>query len=88
MNALTKVAALVAVFSAPAAFAQEYPSTPAQPSARTVDYAKFDIDGNGMVSKNEASADATLTAEFSKLDKDKDGSLSATELSAAKTKEK
>ena len=50
--------------------------------------AHFDVDGNGMISKNEASADAVLSAHFSKLDKDKDGSLSATELSAAKTKEK
>ena len=89
MNTLIKVAALAAVLSIPAAFAADYPSSPAaQPSTQTVDYSKLDMDGNGKISKDEAAADASLSASFSKLDTDKDGSLSSTELSAAaKTKE-
>jgi hypothetical protein len=88
MNTLTKVAALAAVLSAPVAFAQDYPSTAAEPAAQSVDYSKLDVNGDGKISKDEASADATLSAKFSELDTDKNGALSSTELSAAKTKEK
>ena len=92
MNTLIKVAALAAVLSIPAAFAEDYPSSPAAqpstPSTQAVDYSKLDMDGNGKISKDEAAADPTLSASFSKLDTDRDGSLSSTELSAAKTKEK
>ena len=88
MNALIKVAALAAVLSIPVAFAGEDPSTTAQSGAQAVDYSKLDTNADGMISKDEAATDATLTSKFSMLDKDKDGSLSSTELSAAKTKEK
>jgi hypothetical protein len=88
MNALIKVAALAAVLSIPVAFAEDNPSTPAQPGAQAVDYSKFDTNGDGKISKDEAATDPTLSSNFSTLDKDRDGSLSSTELSAAKTKEK
>jgi hypothetical protein len=89
MNALVKVAALAAVLSAPVAFAQDYPSSQASPSgdkqaAPSVDFTKLDTNGDGNISKSEASLDATLSAKFDKLDTDKSGSLSATEVSAKK----
>jgi hypothetical protein len=90
MNALAKVAALAAVLCAPVAFAQDDPSQtspssqPSTQSAPSSDYTKLDTNGDGNVSKSEASADPTLSAEFDKLDADKSGSLSATELSGAK----
>ena len=90
MNALIKVAALAAVLSASAAFAQDYPSTEpsAQSSGQAADYSKLDANGDGSISKDEAKMDPTLSAKFSELDKDKSGSLSTTELSAAKSKDK
>ena len=89
MNALIKVAALAAVLSIPVAFAQDYPSTPAQPSAQAGNYSKLDTNGDGKISKEEAAKDPTLASNFSKMDTDKDGSLSSAELSAGgKPKEK
>ena len=85
MNALIKVAALAAVLSIPVAFAQDNPSTPAQPGSQAVDYSKLDMNRDGKISKEEAATDATLSSDFTKLDKDKDGSLSSAEL-GAKTK--
>ena len=66
MNALIKVAALAAVLSASAAFAQDYPSTEpsAQGSAQAVDYSKLDANADGSISKDEAKADPTLSAKF------------------------
>ena len=87
MNELIKVAALAAVLSASAAFAQDYPSTqPSAQSGQAADYSKLDANGDGSISKDEAKADPTLSAKFMDLDKDKSGSLSTTELSAAKSK--
>jgi hypothetical protein len=88
MNALTKVAALAAVFSVSAAFAQDYPATTptSQSGAQSADYAKLDKNGDGNISKDEAKADPSLSAKFDALDTDKSGSLSTTEL-AAKMKE-
>ena len=88
MNALIKVAALAAVLSASAAFAQDYPATPSsQSGAQSVDYTKLDKNGDGNISKDEAKADPSLSAKFDALDTDKSGSLSTTEL-AAKMKDK
>lgn len=88
MNELIKVAALAAVLSASAAFAQDNPSTEpsAQGSAQAVDYSKLDANADGSISKDEAKADPTLSAKFMDLDKDKNGTLSSTELSASKDK--
>jgi hypothetical protein len=89
MNALIKIAALAAVLSTPAAFAEDYPASPAQPGAsgsQSMDYSKLDTNGDGKISKDEAATDPALSSNFSKLDKDRDGTLSATELSAAKAK--
>ena len=85
MNELIKVAALAAVLSASAAFAQDNPSTEpsAQASGQAADYSKLDANGDGSISKDEAKADPTLSAKFMDLDKDGSGSLSTTELSAA-----
>jgi Ca2+-binding EF-hand superfamily protein len=94
MNSLTKVAALAAVLSVSAAFAQDDPATQpsAQPSAQSseqsADYSKLDVNGDGNISMDEAKADPTLSAKFNELDKDGSGSLSTTELSAAKSEEK
>ena len=86
MNALAKVVALAAVLCAPAAFAQDYPNSQTSPSSKqteqSADYTKLDANGDGIISKSEASADPTLSAKFDKLDTDKNGSLSATELAA------
>jgi hypothetical protein len=88
MNALAKVAALAAVLIAPVAFAQDYPSSQTSPSTdkqtTSVDYTKLDTNGDGNISKSEASADPTLSAKFDKLDTDKSGSLSSTEIMAKK----
>jgi hypothetical protein len=91
MNTLLKIAALAAVLAPPAAFAEDYPSSPSQPGmsgsgSQSMDYTKLDTNGDGKISKDEAATDPTLSSNFSKLDKDKDGTLSSTELSAAKTK--
>jgi EF hand len=80
MNAI-KVAALAALLSVSAAFAQE--PTQQQPAGtESMDYTKLDTNGDGNVSKDEARADATLSAKFDKLDADKNGSLSSDELKA------
>ena len=89
MDALIKVAALAAVLCAPVAFAQDAPSSQTSPSsskqtASSADYTKLDANGDGVISKSEASADPTLSAKFDKLDADKNGSLSTTELGAMK----
>jgi hypothetical protein len=87
MNSLIKVAALAAVLSIPAAFAQDYPSSASsQTGAESMDYSKLDKNGDGNISKDEAKADPTLSAKFDELDKDKSGSLSTTELAAKKDK--
>jgi Ca2+-binding EF-hand superfamily protein len=90
MNALIKVAALAAVLSVSAAFAQDKPAVEpsAQSSWQSADYSKLDVNGDGSISKDEAKADATLSAQFSELDKDKSGSLTTAELSAATSKDK
>ncbi len=90
MNTLAKVAALAAVLCAPVAFAQDYPNsqtTPSSDASKTmpsVDFAKLDTNGDGNISKSEASVDPTLAAKFDKLDADKSGSLSATEITKKK----
>ena len=87
MNELIKVAALAAVLSASAVFAQDPSTQPAaQGSAQSVDYTKLDANADGSISKDEAKMDPTLSAKFSELDKDKNGTLSSTELSASKDK--
>ena len=89
MSALIKFAALAAVLTLPAAFAADYPSTSTtQGATQATDYSKLDVNGDGNISKDEASADATLSAKFDELDKDKSGTLSTTELSSVKMKEK
>jgi len=89
MNTLIKVAALSAVLSASAAFAQDYPATTpsSQSGAQSMDYTKLDKNGDGNISKDEAKADPSLSAKFDALDTDKSGSLSTTELTA-KSKDK
>ena len=83
MNMVTKVAALAAVLSFTAAFAQDYPSNASSKTgAESMDYATLDKNGDGNISKEEAKADPALSAKFDALDNDKSGSLSTTELSA------
>ena len=87
MNALIKVAALAAVLSASAAFAQNYPAPEPSSSEKAADYSKLDVTGDGSISKDEAKKDPTLSAKFSELDKDKSGSLSTSELSGGMSKD-
>ena len=47
-------------------------------------FSALDVNTDGVIDKQEASASKTLAAEFDKLDTNKDGKLSLTELSAAK----
>lgn len=70
MNASIKVAALVALLSSPAAFAQ------------APDLAKLDANSDGTITKEEAKANPELAAKFDELDTDKNGSLSQAEVQA------
>lgn len=70
MNKSIKVAGLVALLCSAAAFAGD------------TDYSKLDTNGDGSISKDEAKADADITANFDQLDTDKNGSLSDAELKA------
>lgn len=45
----------------------------------TTTFEQFDKDGNGSISKTEASADPRLNDQFKKLDSDGNGELSQTE---------
>ena len=47
-------------------------------------FSALDINTDGMIDKQEASASKALTSEFSRLDTNKDGKLSLDEFSAAK----
>ena len=53
---------------------------PATTSSAPADFSSLDVDGNGKLDKDEASADAALSAGFDHADSDKDGSVSSTEL--------
>ena len=69
MNTLNKTLALIALASS-AAFA-------------ATDFDTLDVDGNGVISQQEASADATISAKFAELDTDQNGELSKEEFSKA-----
>ncbi len=43
------------------------------------DFDKYDADGNGVISKDEASSDSALAKQFSQLDTNNDGELSKEE---------
>jgi len=45
-----------------------------------IDFAAMDGNGNGSISRSEASSNATLTAEFAAVDADHNGQLSKSEL--------
>ena len=70
MNTLNKTLALIALASSSAAFA-------------ATDFDTLDVDGNGVISQQEASADATILNKFVELDTDQDGELSKEEFSKA-----
>ena len=70
MNALIKIAALVALLSSPAAFAQ------------MPEFAELDTNSDGTITKEEAKANPEVAAKFDELDSDKNGSLSQAELQA------
>lgn len=65
---MKKFIALLALASSSAAFA-------------AVDFNSFDANGDGVISKTEAQANAQLARLFDKLDTDKDGELSQQEFS-------
>lgn len=90
MNGTLKMAALAALMTSAAAFAQD-PTQPAQPQgtqpgdtsmateAAWPEFTTLDANGDGYVSKDEAKANAALTAAWADLDADKNGSLSSAE---------
>jgi EF hand len=86
MNSILKVSALALMLAAGAAFAQQSP--PATTGAPAMDYSKLDTNGDGVISKDEAKGDPTLSSQFATLDADKDGKLSSSELAKAGTKGK
>jgi EF hand len=86
MNSIIKVSALAIVLAAGAAFAQQTP--PAPTGTSSMDYSKLDTNGDGVISKDEAKGDPSLSSQFSTLDADKDGKLSSSELAKAATKGK
>lgn len=65
---MKKFIALLALASSSAAFA-------------AVDFNSFDANGDGVISKTEAQANAQLARLFDKLDTDKNGELSQLEFS-------
>ena len=65
---MKKFIALLALASSSAAFA-------------AVDFNSFDANGDGVISKTEAQANAQLARLFAKLDTDKNGELSQEEFS-------
>ncbi|WP_064435987.1 calmodulin [Pseudoalteromonas neustonica] len=70
MNTLNKTLALIALASSSVAFA-------------ATDFDTLDVDGNGVISQQEASVDATISAKFAELDTDQNGELSKEEFSQA-----
>ena len=87
MHSIIKVSALALLLAAGAAFAQQSPP-PASTGTSSMDYSKLDTNGDGVISKDEAKGDPTLSSQFSTLDADKDGKLSSAELAKAGTKSK
>ncbi|RPE75495.1 hypothetical protein [Vulcaniibacterium tengchongense] len=59
-------------------------STSGQHSGHGADHGALDADGDGHLSRAEASGDATLSARFDRLDADRDGRLSKQELKGRK----
>lgn len=70
MNTLNKTLALIALASSSAAFAG-------------TDFDTLDVDGNGVISQQEAAADAAISTKFTELDTDQNGELSKEEFSKA-----
>ncbi|AXV63830.1 MULTISPECIES: calmodulin [Pseudoalteromonas] len=70
MKTVNKTLALIALASSSAVFA-------------ATDFDTLDVDGDGVISKSEASVDAKIMSQFKTLDVDGDGVLTETEFSAA-----
>lgn len=74
------------------AFAQTPPATPAAASSASPapmkghGFAALDINGDGVISRDEVAARPKLAKMFDKLDTNKDGVLSKDEMKAAKAK--
>ena len=70
MKTVNKTLALIALASSSAVFA-------------ATDFDTLDVDGDGVISKSEASVDAKIMSQFKTLDVDGDGVLTETEFSSA-----
>jgi EF hand len=95
-----KITALAALLTSAAAFAQDPqptqpeatpPADQTQPADETMategqwpEFTTLDANGDGYVSKDEAKANAQLTANWDALDTDKNGALSSAEYQKAK----
>lgn len=66
MKLLTMILSALAMFTSINAFAGS-------------DFEKYDIDGNGVISVEEASKDSALAEQFNQLDTDANGELSKEE---------
>ena len=69
MKTVNKTLALIALASSSAVFA-------------ATDFDTLDVDGDGVISKSEASVDAKIMSQFKTLDVDGDGVLTETEFTA------
>lgn len=85
--------ALAAALAMPVAFAQDAAAEPqeatqeAAPQSQSLTWADLDADGNGTLSKEEASAVQSLGEVFDEADADKDGQLTADEYRAYMSKD-
>ena len=83
MNEIIKVAALAALLTSAAAFAQE-PNTDKMATDNALpDFSTLDTNGDGDISKEEAHEQSLIASRFGELDGDKNGKLSSDEYKKA-----
>ncbi len=90
MDNRIKIAAFAALLSCSAAFAGEQPADPAttaDPMAKSLpEFSTLDVNADGAISSEEASAQAELTAIWADVDADKNGKLSSKEYAEARAR--
>ena len=79
--------AVAALLPLTAAIAQSTPPDPAtqpQPTQQGATFESLDTNSDGKISKEEAAANASVTAQFSRYDKDGNGFIEREEVTAPK----